>query len=175
MSCKNHPDVSVGLVACSRCGASFCRDCVIELKGTAYCAACKEEQVKDVQSGAGAPLDADRLQQLLRIAKSQRGVLLCILGSIIMFFLPLAVVQGIAFLVILPFQLVFVYKLASSLKAAVPLVWTLCMFIPLLSLVLLLILSQRATRALQGAGFKVGLLGAKVSDIEARLASPART
>jgi uncharacterized RDD family membrane protein YckC len=52
MPCKSHPEVLEGLVTCARCAETFCRDCVIELKGSPYCAVCKEEQVKDVQSGA---------------------------------------------------------------------------------------------------------------------------
>ena len=51
MPCKNHPEEVVGLVKCSRCGGDFCRNCVVELKGSFYCADCKSEQVRDVQSG----------------------------------------------------------------------------------------------------------------------------
>src|SRR5689334_5718322 len=52
MPCKNHPQVTVDLKPCSRCKQSFCPDCVVELKGQFYCADCKAEQVKDIQSGA---------------------------------------------------------------------------------------------------------------------------
>lgn len=58
MPCKNHPEEVVGLVKCSRCGEEFCRNCVVELKGSFYCAGCKTEQVRDVQSGVdGTELD----------------------------------------------------------------------------------------------------------------------
>jgi uncharacterized RDD family membrane protein YckC len=36
---------------CSRCGKTFCPDCLVELKGNRFCAACKAEAVKDMQSG----------------------------------------------------------------------------------------------------------------------------
>jgi uncharacterized RDD family membrane protein YckC len=50
--CKNHPEQVIDLVHCSRCGEEFCRDCVVELKGQLFCATCKREQVRDIQSGA---------------------------------------------------------------------------------------------------------------------------
>jgi uncharacterized RDD family membrane protein YckC len=36
---------------CSRCGKSFCGDCLVELKANRFCASCKSEAVKDMQSG----------------------------------------------------------------------------------------------------------------------------
>jgi hypothetical protein len=168
MPCKNHPEVVDGLVACARCGAMFCRDCVIELKGSPFCATCKEEQVKDVQSGAGEGLDDARLREVLAVAKAQKGVLWCVLANLACFAFPPL------YLAVLPFQLYFIYKLASALKSKVPILWVLGMFVPLLSLILLLVLSQGATKAIQSAGFKVGLMGAKVSEIEHKL-SPGRS
>lgn len=50
-SCLNHIDVMEGLSKCARCGKTFCGDCVVELKGGFFCAGCKAEQVKDIQSG----------------------------------------------------------------------------------------------------------------------------
>src|SRR3954466_12270810 len=54
-SCPNHPDVNSGLVPCARCGVAYCGDCLIELEGKPYDAACKEEQVRDLRSGTSAP------------------------------------------------------------------------------------------------------------------------
>jgi uncharacterized RDD family membrane protein YckC len=39
------------LNACSRCLKSFCADCLVELKANRFCASCKSEAVKDMQSG----------------------------------------------------------------------------------------------------------------------------
>lgn len=50
-SCMNHADVMEGLNGCSRCGKTFCGDCLVEMKGGFFCAPCKSEQVKDIQSG----------------------------------------------------------------------------------------------------------------------------
>jgi uncharacterized RDD family membrane protein YckC len=54
-ACPNHPDVVSGLAACARCGVAYCGDCVVELEGRPYDAACKEEQVRDLRSGTAGP------------------------------------------------------------------------------------------------------------------------
>lgn len=51
MGCPNHPAVEEGLHRCTRCGRSFCRDCAVRLRGASYCAPCKQEWVRDFQSG----------------------------------------------------------------------------------------------------------------------------
>jgi uncharacterized RDD family membrane protein YckC len=54
MICRNHVDVSEGVRRCARCGATFCRDCLVEISGRPYCATCKSEQLLDVRSGVQA-------------------------------------------------------------------------------------------------------------------------
>jgi uncharacterized RDD family membrane protein YckC len=49
--CRNHVDVSEGVLRCSRCGAGFCGDCLVTIAGRQYCATCKGEQLLDVRSG----------------------------------------------------------------------------------------------------------------------------
>ena len=51
MICRNHVDVAEGIRRCSRCGATFCRDCLVTIQGQPYCATCKTEQLLDVRSG----------------------------------------------------------------------------------------------------------------------------
>ena len=51
MPCALHPMVLENLNPCSRCGKTYCPDCLVELKGNRFCAACKAEAVKDMQSG----------------------------------------------------------------------------------------------------------------------------
>ncbi len=51
MPCTLHPTVLENLNPCSRCAKSYCPDCLVELKGNRFCAACKVEAVKDMQSG----------------------------------------------------------------------------------------------------------------------------
>jgi uncharacterized RDD family membrane protein YckC len=57
MICRNHVEVSEGVRRCSRCGSTFCRDCLVEIGGAPYCATCKTEQLLDVRSGVTGPLD----------------------------------------------------------------------------------------------------------------------
>jgi len=52
VSCTNHPAISQGILRCTRCGRPFCPNCVIRLRGFVYCASCKGEQVRDIQSGS---------------------------------------------------------------------------------------------------------------------------
>ncbi len=54
MICRNHVDVSEGVRRCARCGATFCRDCLVDISGRPYCATCKTEQLLDVRSGVQA-------------------------------------------------------------------------------------------------------------------------
>lgn len=51
MPCMQHPAVLENLNPCSRCQKAFCPDCLVELKGNRFCATCKSEAVKDMQSG----------------------------------------------------------------------------------------------------------------------------
>jgi uncharacterized RDD family membrane protein YckC len=51
MICRNHVDVSAGVRRCSRCGVTFCSDCLVDIQGRPYCATCKSEQLLDVRSG----------------------------------------------------------------------------------------------------------------------------
>jgi uncharacterized RDD family membrane protein YckC len=57
MICRNHVDVSEGVRRCSRCGSTFCHDCLVDIGGSPYCATCKTEQLLDVRSGVGTTLD----------------------------------------------------------------------------------------------------------------------
>jgi len=51
MICRNHVDVSEGVRRCSRCGETFCRNCLVDIGDRAFCATCKTEQLFDLRSG----------------------------------------------------------------------------------------------------------------------------
>jgi uncharacterized RDD family membrane protein YckC len=53
-ACTNHPEVLTDLYACTRCDRTFCPDCLVLLKGSRFCAGCKTDAVKDMQSGLSA-------------------------------------------------------------------------------------------------------------------------
>ncbi len=50
-ACTNHAEVLDNLLPCSRCDRLFCPDCLVQLKGSRFCAGCKVNAVKDMQSG----------------------------------------------------------------------------------------------------------------------------
>lgn len=51
MICRNHVDVAEGVRRCSRCGGTYCSDCLVDIQGRPFCAGCKTEQLMDVRSG----------------------------------------------------------------------------------------------------------------------------
>ena len=51
LMCRNHPEVIEGVRRCTRCGSTFCRDCLVDIAGHPFCATCKSEQLLDVRSG----------------------------------------------------------------------------------------------------------------------------
>jgi uncharacterized RDD family membrane protein YckC len=58
-ACTTHPEVLDKLLPCTRCDRVFCPDCLVQLKGSRFCAECKVNAVKDLQSGVnekGLPL-----------------------------------------------------------------------------------------------------------------------
>jgi len=106
---------------------------------------------------------SDQANQLLEIAKAQKKVLWCILWCI-----PLTLLSPafpFVFLIILPFQIYYIYKLAQSLGEDSPVSLCIVMLIPVMSTIFLLIISQKATTCLKGAGFKVGLMGANLDEV----------
>lgn len=81
LSCHNHSDVIEALRRCARCGRTFCTDCLVELRGMPYCAACKNEQLLDISSGV---VDATQLE----LASGGRRAAALILDSMIVTFPP---------------------------------------------------------------------------------------
>jgi uncharacterized membrane protein YhaH (DUF805 family) len=68
---------------------------------------------------------------------------------------------GLLSVVALALSLVATFRLASGMgySRGVKILLTLAMLVPVVSLVVLLTLSSRATRRLRDAGYKIGLLG----------------
>lgn len=57
MQCLNHPEVDQDIVRCLRCQQPFCPDCVVMLRGYWYCGPCKNETVRDIQSGTTTAME----------------------------------------------------------------------------------------------------------------------
>jgi hypothetical protein len=45
MQCKNHPSVAA-VDRCAGCAEPFCGDCLVDIQGQKYCAACKQMAMK---------------------------------------------------------------------------------------------------------------------------------
>ena len=89
MICRNHVDVSEGVRRCARCGATFCRDCLVDIGGHPYCATCKTEQLLDVRSGVQrGVLDLASIGRRL-VAYIIDSFLLNIVSTVLGFFLGL--------------------------------------------------------------------------------------
>lgn len=99
-------------------------------------------------------------QEILDVAKRQSQIIYMIVINLVAAFIPFAtIVAGLV-------QMFFIFKLAQAVRSSVAWLYIVLAFIPLLGLVGLLILNQSATRILQTQGIKVGLMGARSSDLE---------
>ena len=97
--------------------------------------------------------------QLREIAAAQKWLLLSLLATFFIFALPLLALP------VWIFQVMMVYQMAWALKIDKAVVWTLGALIPIMGILILLHMERRATRILMAAGVRVGLLGAKATDI----------
>ncbi len=113
---------------------------------------------------------------LRQVASQQRAILLCVLGEIILF-VPhyfahqegmdlLAGWLAIGVIAVNIVGAVFVFMLAIRLfGTAAGIVLGILAIIPCIGLIILLVVSQRATSVLRSRGIRVGLLGANPSSI----------
>lgn len=99
-------------------------------------------------------------QEAYDVGKKQKAILWLILASIGAFFIPFAI------FVVAIIGVVFVYQLASAQKSSYAWLWALLQIVPLVSLICLLILNQRATKIVRDKGVKVGLMGANSKELE---------
>jgi hypothetical protein len=116
-------------------------------------------------------------EQLRRLARNHRLVLWCIFAIIIatgiLIFLPVSkdfrsIILPVAILPIVVLYWLSLYRLAKSLELS--LVWYVLFlvgqFIPLLGLLVLLTISDKASKVLKLHGLKVGLMGTDPQSIE---------
>ena len=54
MKCTNHPEIEAECM-CVYCGKSFCKDCMVEVKGKMYCKADLENVLNDAKQAAATP------------------------------------------------------------------------------------------------------------------------
>ena len=181
---------------CGECGGVFLASEMVEIRGAKVCARCKPVRLQKIQEGVATGDRAAQLDRLLKIAKAQRGVnigilliFLCyaliIFGGVLggaaasstnsgsapgaLAIVPLVALVGL--LAVMIFQIIYVYRLASALQCGLPVLWVLgVFFLSCIGLILLLILSSKATKEIKAGGFKVGLLGGNPQEIEQAMA-----
>jgi hypothetical protein len=78
---------------------------------------------------------------------------------------PVAAGFGFAAIGLAIFVAVFGYRIAKILDLAIPPLWAIGMFIPVVNLIVLLMLSRSATDACRRSGVRVGLLGPDGGDL----------
>jgi hypothetical protein len=111
-------------------------------------------------------------EDLLKVAKYQKGILVCILVYILavagQFALPPQIrpLVGLAVLVVGLIAAVFTIRLAMKTHGTIlGIILGLLCLLPILGLLILLLVNQKATTVLQLNGIKVGLLGADLSSL----------
>jgi vacuolar-type H+-ATPase subunit I/STV1 len=117
-------------------------------------------RVADVGDG-----DRESIESLNRIARGQRQVMFALLAQIAASIIVRASPQiGLLLLIAaFIFSVVALVRLTSALGISIVSRVLLCLglLIPLVSLLVLAVLSSRASRRLRAAGFRIGFLGAK--------------
>lgn len=111
-------------------------------------------------------------EDLLKVAKYQKGILVCILVYILavagQFALPPQIrpLVGLGVLVVGLIAAVFTIRLAMKTHGTIlGIILGLLCLLPILGLLILLLVNQKATTVLQLNGIKVGLLGADLSSL----------
>lgn len=105
--------------------------------------------------------------ELRHIAKSQNLLMWSVLAGFAAFFIAHIPFLGLVIVLgIVAFQIYALYTLGSALR--LPVVWLMCvgMFIPCVSLIILVLVSARASKVLKAAGVRVGLMGGNADDIK---------
>ena len=97
------------------------------------------------------------------IASAQRVLIWVLTGSVVAWLIPFGMVISI------PLLIYSVCRLAIALQLSVPstMVYVTGLFFPILGLLCLLAVNDKATLALRGAGVHVGVLGARPGDLPA--------
>lgn len=111
-------------------------------------------------------------EDLLSVARYQKGILTCIVMYLVALFIPLAFPEeiqaliGIGVLLVGIVGAIFVFLLAIKVYGTgLGIVLGILSLIPFIGFVVLLIVNGGATGVLKRNGIKVGLMGAKLSSI----------
>ena len=116
-------------------------------------------------------IKSGRREDLKSLAVAQKAIMICILLQIVIgaarFVVPAdyAIILGIVALLVLLASTVSMFMLAMKVfNIGSGILYALGALVPCLGLLVLLAVNQRATRILRENGYKVGLLGANLSE-----------
>ncbi|AFM27493.1 CPBP family intramembrane glutamic endopeptidase [Desulfomonile tiedjei] len=139
-----------------------------ELNGEKFEEAVPQPGAHEFQSMADGSNGFMHAVQIRSVGKAQRLLLWAVLASFLCFFVPFS------FVLLAPFQLYCVWNLAKSLdlSTGISVLYLLLMFIPIINTIALLMLNNKATQTLRKAGIRVGLMGARPSDLPAHEINP---
>lgn len=119
---------------------------------------------------------------LMAVAEGQKRIIILLLVYLLVYFLSLMILLPIIIsssrppvyflvgntIIYIVFALVFIfltYKLASALDQS-PILVAVLMFVPLVNIIVVMLLSNKATKRLKNAGIKVGLLGVNMKKMQ---------
>lgn len=144
-------------------------DVPVEQSGeTTSCPSCNEA-FRVPESESGEQPSTDVIDRVVEVAKYQKYFLWLILISM---FAQVGAriihpMLQIGFLIVLPIQLYFVYKLSTSMGygTAVSVLLMLGQFIPCVNLIILVYLVRSATNMISELGIHVGLMGADLDEV----------
>lgn len=125
-----------------------------------------------VSSASAVGVVSGTREDLMNVAKYQKGIVICILINILAyifgFIVPaeLQLIVGLCVLVVALTATVFVFLLATKVySTGVGVLMGILTLIPCVGLIVLLVINGKATNVLKQNGIKVGLLGANISEI----------
>ena len=107
-------------------------------------------------------------ENIIKLAKAQKIILYAILlnfATIVFRFIPsLSILVGLSGIAFLVMAIIGIVRMAVCLGKGTTsrVIYIICMFIPLVNLIMLLILNSKTNKILTNAGYKVGLMGAKI-------------
>ena len=99
--------------------------------------------------------------EIREIGNKQKAILWTFLASIALSYVSYGQIAAAIISVI------FIYQLAAALKSRVAWLYVILAFVPLVSLIALLVINSQATKVLKARGLKVGLMGASSSALSA--------
>jgi len=105
--------------------------------------------------------------ELRTIARDQNLLMWSVLTGFISYFLAHIPLVGLLVLIAaIVFEIVALYKLGRSLRMRFVWLYSVGLFIPVIGLIILVVISGKASRILKAYGVRVGLMGGKAGDIK---------